>query len=173
MTESRFTVIVRSLKQHWPARKLEWLMTIFVTLWGLYVLSHPVLFVAAATAEPLAGLARIAYGFGYEPYLFWGTVATAMGALRGLGLFINGAYARTPIWRAVAAFGSMFIFTQISIAVYQSGVPNLGLVIYPWLVAVDLLSTYRAGQDAVYAEMQRCRNAGVTASAHLPYVRAD
>jgi len=172
MNESRFTVIVRSLKQHWPARKLEWLMTIFVTLWGFYVLAHPILFIAPATSEPLQGLSRIAHGFGFDPAPFWGSIAVAMGFLRGLGLFINGAYARTPIWRAVAAFGSMFIFTQISIAVYQSGVPNLGLVIYPWLVAVDLLSAYRAGQDAVYAEMQRCRNTGVT-SAALPYVRAD
>lgn len=172
MQESKLAMIVRSLKVHWPARKLEWLMTLFVTVWGLYVLLHPGLFTHPATAQPLAGLAQIALSMDMSPAAFWGSIAIAMGLLRGLGLFINGAYSRTPIWRAVAAFGSMFIFTQISIAIFQTGVPNLGQVIYPWLVLVDLLSAYRAGQDAVYAEMQRCQNSGAS-RAHLPYVCAN
>ena len=166
-------MMIKSLRQHWPARKMEWMMTFLVSAWGAYMLVHPAMFVSAATAAPLAALADVAAQWGSDdPALFWGAGALAMGILRGVALFVNGAYTRTPIGRLVAAFASMFIFTQVSIALYRSGVPNLDLILYPWLVAVDMLSAYRAGQDAVYAEMQRRSQKGAT-SAAFPCCRAE
>lgn len=166
-------MMIESLRQHWPARKTEWLMMILVGAWGSYMLMHPAMFTDPATAQPLSGLARIAYRNGAtDPSLFWGGIALAAALGRGAALFVNGAYARTPIGRLVAAFVSMFIFTQVSVGLYQSGVPNLGLIVYPWLVAVDVLSAYRAGQDAVYAEVQRRSQIGAM-RASAPYARAE
>ncbi len=165
-------MIVESLRDHWPARKMEWMMTVLVFQWGAYMILHPDMFTNPATAMPLAKLSQWAEVWGADPSLFWGGMAVGMSLLRGAALFINGAYVRTPIGRLVAAFASMFIFTQVSMALWQSGVPNLGMMVYPWLVAVDMLSAYRAGEDALYAEVQR-RSQNGKAGAPVPYLRSE
>ncbi len=170
---SRFLdMIIKSLRSHWPARKMEWMMTILVFQWGLYMLLHPGMFTDPATRQPLIILAQMAERYGFDPATLWGGLALAMAVLRGAALLVNGAYARTPIGRLVAAFGSMFVFTQVSIALYRSGVPNLGLMVYPWLVSVDLMSAYRAGEDAIIAESQRRKQKG-TISAAVPSLSAE
>lgn len=148
-------MIVRSLRQHWPARKLEWLMAGFMMTWGLYVLIHPQLFTQTETASVLSGLARLSAGITEYPALAWGGAAFFVGLGRSFALFVNGAWTRTPLIRLLASFASMFIVTQIINGLWQSGVPNLGLVVYPWLVIADLLSAYRAAVDVVHAEKQR------------------
>lgn len=165
-------MILRSLSQHWPARKIEWLMAGLTFVWGYYILAHPGVFTQPETREILSGMVTLAGLYGLTPVVFWGGGAMFMGLLRALALFINGAYARTPIFRAVAAFGTMFIFTQVSIALYRSGVPNFGIVVYSWLVIADLLSAYRAAQDAVFAEVQRRSQKDATGAANYPCLHA-
>jgi len=148
-------MLIRSLRQHWPARKLEWLMAGFMIAWGLYVLLNPRLFTQPETAAVLSGLAMISAPFTIYPALAWGGVSFLVGLTRGLALFVNGAYTRTPLIRLIASFASMFIITQICIGLWRSGVPNTGLVVYPWFVIADLLSAYRAAVDVVHAEKQR------------------
>lgn len=148
-------MIIRSIRQHWPARKMEWLMAGFLTCWGLYVLLHPQLFTNAATAQLFSGLTAISASVTIYPALFWGGISFVTGILRGLALFVNGAWTRTPMIRLIASFASMFIVTQIILGLWKSGVPNTGLVVYPWLVFADLLSAYRAAVDVVHAEKQR------------------
>lgn len=148
-------MIVRSLRQHWPARKLEWLMSGFMLTWGCYVLLHPEIFTAPETAGPLSGLVVISNPITEFPALAWGGAAFIVGLCRGLALFVNGAWTRTPLIRLVASFASMFIVTQIIIGLWTSGVPNTGLVVYPWFVIADLLSAYRAAVDVVHAEKLR------------------
>lgn len=147
--------IIRSLRQHWPARKLEWLMAGFMLTWGWYVLLHPDLFTNPETASLLSGLADVSAPFTAYPALAWGGVCFLVGLTRGIALFVNGAYTRTPLIRLIASFASMFIVTQITISLWESGVPNTGLVVYPWFVIADLLSAYRAAVDVVHAEKQR------------------
>lgn len=148
-------MILHSLQQHWPARKLEWMMVGLSLSWGAYAVFHPELFTQPATAAVLRQMVVMSSWLSPRPELVWGGGAILMGLVRFVALFINGAYVRSPMFRSVAAFGTMFIFTQVSIALYRSGVANWGLVIYPWLVGVDLMSSYRAAQDAVFAEAQR------------------
>lgn len=148
-------MIIRSLRQHWPARKLEWLMSGFMITWGWYVLLNPQLFTAPETAAVLSGLTSLSDPFTLYPALLWGGTAFTIGLGRGVALFVNGAWTRTPYIRLIASFASMFIITQIIIGLWKSGVPNLGLVVYPWFVIADLLSTYRAGVDAAHAQKQR------------------
>lgn len=148
-------MIIRSLRQHWPARKMEWLMSGVLIAWGWYVLLHPEMFSNPATATLFSGLASISAPLTDHPALLWGGASFFVGLARGIALFVNGAWTRTPLIRVVASFISMFIFTQIVIGLWQSGVPNTGLVVYPWFVVADLLSAYRAAVDVVHAEKQR------------------
>lgn len=155
MEESKPVLIIRSLRQHWPARKLEWLMAGLMIAWGWYVLLHPDLFTNPETASLLAGLADVSAPFTAYPALAWGGACFLVGLTRGIALFVNGAYTRTPLIRLIASFASMFIVTQIIIGLWKSGVPNTGLVVYPWFVIADLLSAYQAAVDVVHAEKQR------------------
>lgn len=148
-------MIIRSLRQHWPARKLEWMMAGFMTAWGLYVLLHPGLFTDPSTARLFSGMAAISARITEYPALAWGGVSFLLGVSRAIALFVNGAWTRTPLIRLIASFASIFVVTQIIIGLWQSGVPNPGLVVYPWFVIADLLSAYRAAVDVVHAETQR------------------
>ena len=148
-------MVIRSLRQHWPARKMEWLMSGVMIAWGWYVLMHPAMFYDPATKALFGGMAAISAPITEYPALLWGGSAFVVGLARGIALFVNGAWTRTPLVRVVASFISMFIFTQIVIGLWQSGVPNTGLVVYPWFVVADLLSAYRAAVDVVHAEKQR------------------
>lgn len=148
-------MILQSLQQHFPARKIEWLMAGLAICWGSYTLAHPELFYQNGTASVLRHMTEMASVMGLAPEHLWGGGALTAGIIRATALFVNGAYVRTPFWRAVAAFATMFVFTQVSVALWKSGVPNYGLVLYPWLVIADLLSSFRAAQDAVLAEVQR------------------
>jgi len=148
-------MIIHSLRQHWPARKLEWLMAGFMIAWGIYVLLHPGIFTAPETAVLYGGLTAISDPLTPYPALAWGGACFIVGVGRTVALFVNGAWTRTPLIRLVASFASMFIITQIVIGLWNSGVPNPGLVVYPWFVVADLLSAYRAAVDVVHAEKQR------------------
>lgn len=148
-------MIIRSLRQHWPARKMEWLMAGWMVCWGWYTLMHPGMFTDARTKDLFSGLASISAPLTVYPALAWGGVCFVTGMTRAGALLINGAMTRTPLIRLIASFVSMFIVTQIFIGLWDSGVPNTGLVVYPWFVVADLLSAYRAAVDVVHAEKQR------------------
>lgn len=148
-------MMIRSLRQHWPSRKTEWLMAGFLATWGIYVLLNPSLFSNPATGVLYAGLTAVSGYFTAYPALFWGGAAFLIGLCRAVALFVNGAYTRTPLVRVVASFLSMFILTQVLIGLWKSGVPNTGIIVYAWLVVADLLSAYRAAVDVVYAEKHR------------------
>ena len=123
--------------------------------WGIYVLLHPELFTADATVLVFRGLSALTDPFTDYPSLAWGGLAFAVGLARAIALFINGAYVRTPAIRVATSFGSIFILTQILIGMWDSGVPNTGVVVYPWLIISDLFSAYRASIDVVHADTQR------------------
>lgn len=148
-------MIIRSLRQHFPARKTEWLNSGFLICWGVYVMLHPELFTDPNSAKLWSGMLAVAEYTGIYPALFWGGGAFIVGMLRSVALFINGSWTRTPLIRLIASFGSMLIISQIIIGFYHSGLSNTGLVVYPWLVVADLLSAYQAGCDVVHAEKQR------------------
>ena len=147
--------MIDSLRLHWPARKLEWIMAGILTSWGFYVLTHPEIFTQPETRYIFQGLLKISDWFTPYPSLAWGWVGLILGIGRGIALLVNGAWTRTPFVRLVTSFASMFVFTQIIIGLWDSGVPNPSLVIYPWFVIADLSSSYRAAVDFVYAQKQR------------------
>ncbi len=155
-------MIIQKLRQHWPARKMEWVSAAMSLHWGAYVYSTPEMFTNPATRQIMRGMAEMA-PYGWTPAHFWGTLAMLVGASGLLALYVNGAHVRTPVVRVVSAFLRMFIFTQVTIALYASGIPNMGLVVYPWLVVADILSAYTAANDAIHAEVQRRTERGQSA----------
>lgn len=148
-------MIIQSLRQHWPSRKMEWLGSGFLVSWGIYVLLHPELFTQDATAQVFQGLAALSDPYFRYPAIAWGGLAFGVGLARAVALFINGAYVRTPAIRVATSFVSIFILTQICLGMWHSGVPNTGIVVYPWLIIADIISAYRAAVDVVYAETVR------------------
>ncbi len=147
-------MIIATLGQHWPARKLEWIMAGLSSSWGLYVLFHPEIFTDPRTSELYAGLADLTPG-GLIPHLFWGWTAALVGVLRAGALYINGAHVKTPFARALAAFVTMFVFSQVVFGLWATGIANTGLVVYSWLVVADMISAYAAGKDAITAEVHK------------------
>lgn len=145
---------IYSLGQHWPARKMEWVMAGLALTWGTYVLLHPEMFFTQGAEPMFRGMVAMTPG-GIEPHVFWGCLAATVGLLRLIALYVNGAHVRTPVVRVITAFLTMFVFTQVALGLYQGGVPNTGLAVYPWLVFADMVSAYAAGQDAIRAEVQK------------------
>lgn len=148
-------MIIQSLQTYWPTRKMEWLMAGMLTAWGCYVLTHPEMFSDLSTRDTYAGMKAVSDPLGFYPSVFWGGAAFIVGFSRAVALFVNGAWTRTPLVRVIASLLSMMIFTQIVVGFWSSGLPNPGLVVYPWFIVADLLSAYRAAVDIVHAEKQR------------------
>jgi hypothetical protein len=146
-------MLIVSLKQHFPARWPEWFMAGLSFMWGSYIALHPQLFTQAATREVLAGLAGMAGEF--PPAALWGLSTVVLGMVRGMALFVNGAYTRTPMIRLIMSFASAFIWTQVFVGLLKTGVPNTGIVVYGGLVVMDIMSAYRAATDTVFAEKLR------------------
>lgn len=146
-------MLIVSLKQHFPARIPEWWMSFMLVLWGGYVVLHPGLFTDPATRVIFSGMTAMSGD--YDPAGLWGLSAVVVGMIRGCALFVNGAYTRTPMIRLLTSFMSAFIWTQVSIGLYKSGVANTGIVVYAGLVTMDIVSAYRAATDMVFAEKVR------------------
>lgn len=150
-------MIVQSLREHFPARLIEWFMAGLMVSWGLYVLGSPDMFTHPAERDIFAYMAAMSSWTGIEPSIVWGLGSTVFGAVRALALFVNGAYVRTPVIRVAMSFVSAFIWTQILLCIVYSGLPNPAVAVYSWLVIADIVSAYRASKDAVLAEAQRRR----------------
>lgn len=146
-------MLILSLKQHFPARWPEWFMSGMSFAWGTYLSLHPELFTQDASRQMLSGLAGMAGN--YPPAAVWGLLTIFLGLIRASALFVNGAYARTPLVRLVMSFASAFIWTQICIGLVKSGVPNTDIIVYGGLIVLDIVSAYRAANDMVYAEKLR------------------
>lgn len=144
-------MLIQSLKTHFRARTLEWLGAGMMGTWGYYVVTHPQVFTAPETAKLFSGMVRVADFFNQPPAAI-GVMALLTGLVRGGALFINGAYEKTPLVRLLTAFVSAYLWTSVSVGLFLSDVSFPGLIIYPWLVIMDIVSSYRAGYDLIIAE---------------------
>lgn len=147
-------MLIAAIGKQFPQRKMEWIMAGITASWGLYTLLHPEMFIQSSTASLLAGLTNMTPR-GFAPNILWGTTALAVGMLRAVALYVNGAHVRTPVIRAISALVTMFVFAQVSIGLWQTGIANWGIVVYPWLIVADMVSAYAAGKDAVISEAYR------------------
>lgn len=147
-------MLISQLKYHFPARFPEWMNAGIMASWGAYVLLHQDIFTRPPTSYLFAGLTNWSMA-GYEPAAVWGVLTLVVGLIRACALFVNGAYSRTPVIRLATSAFSAFVWSQIVIGLWKTGIPNVGLVVYGWLVVIDMASAYRAGLDAAMAEESR------------------
>lgn len=145
-------MLVMNLKYHFPARMSEWANAAILACWGAYLLLHPGLFDQPGLNIIFAKMKEMVW-FDMAPEAAWGFLAFLVGSARLAALLVNGAYSRTPVIRLVTAAASAFVWTQVVVGLFT--VPNTGLVVYPWLVFIDLIAAYRAGTDMALAEKRR------------------
>lgn len=138
-----------ALKKHFPSRIQEWFSAIVLTSWGAYVILHPGIF----SNPPLKFAMRGLLDLFDEPV--WGLGAFTTGFLGLIALYINGIWTRTPLIRLCVSFARIFFWFWITMGLWRSGVAQLGVVLYPWLMVLDVYSSYRASVDVVEAEAQR------------------
>ena len=147
-------IVFASLKEHFPLRKLEWIMAGWLATWGAYILAYPEMFTDPRTAAIFSGLNEVSDTYGVAGAHVWGWVAVIVGLARITALFINGLWRRSPVVRVVCAFISMYIVTQIVFGIAATGIPNTGIPTYTWLVIADLITVFVSGRDAVIAQFK-------------------
>lgn len=147
-------MIIKSLKQHFPARFPEWLNAGILAAWGAFVILHPQLFTDPKLVACFEGMVAMSTPFG-PPAAVWGLSALFVGVSRGAALLVNGLYLRTPIIRLISSFCSAFIWTQVVLGLLKTGLPMPGIIVYAGLVFADICSAFRAGMDVTYAEKTR------------------
>lgn len=135
-----------SLKETFPVRKAEWVLSFMVL--GLW-------FVLAVNPALLAG---DTYGGMREimPQWGWRWLCFVIGATGLSVLIVNGAYWRTPHLRALCAFFRCGLWLQFALGV--SGNVGLGLVLMPGLFILDMFNFRQAFLEAAASE--GLRNAG-------------
>ncbi len=143
--EAPFQMMIVKLQQHFPLRVTDWLLGGILTTWGLVCLSLPA---SSWELTTYAGLRPLA------SQMQWGIVALGIGFARMIALFVNGALRRTPHLRGVGAFLSVFIWLQLSFALFNTEIATIGIAIYPWLFLADIYNVYRASQDARDSDMR-------------------
>ncbi len=132
-------MMIVKLQQHFPLRVSDWLLGGIVTTWGLVCLYMPV----TAWQQPIySGLRAVAQQD------TWGYLAVVIGFARMAALFINGAVRRTPHARGLGAFICVFLWLQLTLAMFNAEVVAIGVAVYPWLFLADIYNVYRASQDA-------------------------
>ena len=133
------TMILLHVKKHFPARATEWIVAAMLTTLGLIFLRPEPTF---ALSPSYVGLARLAT----ESTWGWGCVI--IGGIRIIALIINGAWVpSTYHLRSITAMLSCFVWFQLSLGLFASNTASAGLALFPWLVVLDIVSTYRVARD--------------------------
>lgn len=131
-----------SLKQTFPIRKSEWVMAfITVGLWLLFSLNDDLF---SDGGNTYAGLAR------WASQDVWSWLLFVVGVGRVTVLIINGAYWRSPHYRAGLAFLNCFVWYQLSAGLAQN--TGIGMVVFPGLLALDVFNFRQAFLEAATSE---------------------
>lgn len=133
----------RSLRQTFPIRKSEWICAVVLFCCSAVLLLNTTLF----EREGYAAMARFA------PQWIWQWALFAVGSVRLAVLGINGAYWRSPHWRAGLAFASCFAWWQITIGLV--GNLGLGFVLAAGWIILDAFNFKQALTEAFASEALR------------------
>lgn len=131
----------QSLRQSFPIRKSEWVAGWTMFGMAMVMLLNPGLF---ETGEAYDGMMR------WMPQEVWQWAIFTISMVRLVVLFINGAYWRSPHWRAVAAFLSCFVWWQIAAGL--AGNMGLGMVAFAGYFVLDALNFKQALVEAGISE---------------------
>lgn len=137
---------------HFAIRLGEWFSGIILSSMAVLMFCATRMF--EASPAYFAGLAA----FGSQPV--WGGVFVVFGGVRLVALYINGRKPITPYIRMTLAFLSCFVWWQLTISLFASGVPGLGWALVPWLLCLEMYNVFRSSADAreVFDRSRAARN---------------
>lgn len=133
------TLVVR-YGTHFNIRLGEWFAGIIFASMGALFFGAPSMF--SRSPEYFAGLRA------FGPQVAWAALLLASGLVRIIALWINGRNGITPYARMTIAFLSCFVWWQLAVSLFASGVPGLGWAFVPWLLALDMYNVFRSSADA-------------------------
>jgi hypothetical protein len=138
--QSTFQQLVLKYGTHFNIRLGEWLAS-FVLV-SLSILMFVATQMFARSPAYFAGMTE----FGGQVY--WGIILALIGWARILALWINGRKTITPYVRTILSFLSCFVWWQLTISLFLSGVPGLAWAFVPWLLTLDMYNVFRSSADA-------------------------
>lgn len=137
--------LARGVGSHFRLRVGEWLCGAMLFTWGALVYAPAPTFENSAVFDVMAQMASEAT---------WGSAVMTVGTLRLTALIINGtfgAFRYAAHARALTAMLGCFVWLQISLGFWESGVSTTALAIYPFLLLFEIFNTASAWSDAVWA----------------------
>lgn len=141
-------IILKSIRDHFPARRLEWICAGIMAGIGLRLLDPVESFSQASFSE----LARWA-GEGA-----WGTLMFVVGVSRLVVLFYNGAWRPSPELRGIFAIVGGTIWIALAIGIEASGTVSPGSITYAFLALGELSNVWTAATDARTPYRERLRH---------------
>ena len=133
-------------EQTFPIRFAEWLMATIMSGIGVMSLVHPQLYAASPS---LAGMLALA------DQGLWGWWTSAVGLTGWLALALNGGWRPSPMVRTACAVLRGLVWLQFCFGIALTGIPTLGLIIFPAFVGTEMFNASRAAHDAVSSRHAR------------------
>lgn len=141
---SKMDIFARA-KAHFQHRVGEWFMGGISASLGVYLLLNP----SAYAVNPSFTEFR---NHITQPVLGWACLL--VGVLRLSVLLINGLWRPSPHLRAVCAWAGVFFWLYMCFGITYSPDPAVSLVVWPWLIILELTSTFNAMTDARISDLK-------------------
>lgn len=133
-------MMVVSFVRHFNIRLGEWLSSLILVSLAILFLAVRNLFLEAPPHYSV--MASVA------TQVQWGFIFGVFGWVKIAALWINGRKAITPYIRMALAFLSCFVWFEVALSLFASGVPGLGWAIFPWLLCLEMYNVFRSSADA-------------------------
>lgn len=133
--------IGRGVAGHFRLRVSEWFTTALLLQFGLILYFPPDVF---PTSPNFAVMAK------WASEETWGHLCLTVGGVHLAALTVNGtfpAFRLSPHIRFAASFIACFLWFQITLAIFMSGVGGTGLGTYRLVLALEIWNVIRAGLD--------------------------
>lgn len=137
---------------HFAIRLGEWLSSTILASLSVLLVVQPTVF--DRTPDYFAPMTSLTSQSG------WAIIFGVCGFVHMGALYVNGRRPITPYIRMVLSFISCFVWWQVTISLYASGVPGLGWAVFPWLLALEMYNVFRSSADAreVFDTKRAARN---------------
>jgi hypothetical protein len=132
---------------HFRIRIFEWALSVIMLLWATILLNEPDIF---KHQQSLAYFATLNPDTG-----FWAMVCYAIGGVRLMALWRNGAWTPSPMIRIFTSVLSMLFWLWVSVGLLGADYLSTGLAVYPVLCVTDFISMWNAANDARLSKQAR------------------
>ena len=137
------------ITNHFKLRVAEWFATALLLQFGLILYGPEQVF---PNSPNLAVMAQ------WASEQTWGAICLGVGGVHLAALTVNGTFPGfrfSPHIRAVASFLACFLWFQITLAIFMSGIGGTGLGTYRLVLALEIWNVVRACVDIGAIERRR------------------